>query len=56
MQARIDKASVHELALIAEKLEVIKRSRSGHGKIEIQVAKRRMANIKMEISEQVKSE
>lgn len=44
-----------ELELVAEKLELIKRSKSGFGRIEIQVANRRMSNIKMEISEQVKS-
>ena len=44
-----------EMELIAEKLELIKQSKSGFGKIEIQVANRRMANIKMEISEEVKS-
>ena len=56
MQSKeVDLKKDKELELIAEKLELIKRSKSGFGKIEIQVANRRMANIKVEISEEVKS-
>jgi len=54
VQARIDKTSVHELALIAEKLEVIKRSKDGHGSVLVRVDKRKVCHISHTIGEEYK--